>query len=383
MRRREFLAMTAALPWCTAMATGAGQAAGERTDSQQRIVVLVKLAGGNDGLNTLIPYTDPHYYKARPTLAVPKHHLIDLGQGMAMNPYLRTLKPWWDKGQLAWVQGVGYPEADLSHFHSLDVWETANKTDDHAVGWLGGLLPSYKEGLHAIVIGDRVGPFASKNCNCIAMHSPQVFINQINVLESIPQVVSSNPVLAHLGNVYHQLHAAGKQLADKLQRPLPRLPGFATSSIGRDLESVAKMILAGVDAPVYLVTLDGFDTHSNQAAVQSNLLHQLAGALMSFAQAMEQGGRWDDVLVLTYSEFGRRVQENHGRGTDHGTASVQLAMGGKVRGGIYGDKPDLAQLDPLGNLYHTVDFRSVYGSVVQRWLGMANPWEKLGTVPFV
>lgn len=385
MNRREFLGMAALLPWMGSFATEA-MAAAATPRSNQRILVLVKLAGGNDGLNTLVPYTDPLYYQYRPTVAVPKHQVLDIGQSCGMNPYLKALKPWWDKGNMAWVQGVGYPLGNLSHFRSSDIWETASNANDYAdTGWLGGLLPGCKAGLHGIIIGDSTGPMASKDCNTIAMQSPQTFLSQIRMLEDAPSGSAyPNPVLAHLGNVHQQLYAAGAQLSEKLQRPAAALGGnFSTSAVGRDLESVAKMILSGVDAAVYMVTLDGFDTHSNQNGVQNNLLHQLAGALDSFAQAMQRGGRWNDILLMTYSEFGRRVQENHGRGTDHGTASVQLVMGGKVRGGIYGDKPALNELDGDGNLHHTVDFRAVYGTVAQRWLGQTHPWGKFATLPFV
>ena len=380
MNRREFLGMAALLPWLGMLPA---EVMAAPTRPQQRILVLVKLAGGNDGLNTLIPYTDPLYYQHRPTLGIPAHQVLDIGDNYGLNPYLKTLKPWWDKGNMAWVQGVGYPQGSLSHFRSLDIWETAVDAGNYSdTGWLGSLLPGCKPGLHGIMMGDRAGPLSGKDCNTIAMDSPQSFLSQISLLEDI-QPVTTNPVLAHLTNVHHQLYAAGEQLSTKLQHPAALGVNFSSSAFGRQLEAVAKMILTGVDAAVYTVTLDGFDTHSNQNSVQSNLLYQLSGALDSFAQAMQKGGRWNDVMLMTYSEFGRRVQENHAKGTDHGTASVQLVMGGKVRGGIYGDKPDLNQLDGDGNLHHSVDFRKVYGTVAQRWLGQPSPWNALGTLPFV
>lgn len=382
MNRREFLGMAALLPLLGSLPIQALAVPGEARGNQ-RILVLVKLAGGNDGLNTLVPYTDPLYYQYRPTIGIPKHQVLDIGQNYGLNPYLKALQPWWGKGNLAWVQGVGYPHPDLSHFRSIDIWETAVDSGSYAdSGWLGTLLPGCKPGLHGIVIGENSGPLLGKNCHTIAMESPQTFLSQIRLLEDMPPA-GKNPVLAHLTNVQHQLYAAGEQLSTKLQRPVALGMNFSTSEIGRDLEAVAKMILSGVDATVYMVTLDGFDTHTNQANVQSNLLNHLAGALDSFAQAMQRGGRWNDVMLMTYSEFGRRVQENHGKGTDHGAASVQLVMGGKVRGGIYGDRSDLKQLDGDGNLQYTVDFRKVYGTVAKNWLGQRHPWEQFGVLPFV
>lgn len=349
----------------------------------QRVLVLVKLAGGNDGLNTLIPHTDPLYYQLRPKIAVPKHKVLDIGQGMAMNPYMSTLKPSWDAGEMAFVQGVGYSHCNLSHFRSCDVWETAVSANEYAEeGWLARVLQNYKSGLHGVVIGESMGPLAGKDCNTIAMQSPETFLSQVGLINDI-QPTRQTPALAHLTNVQRQLHDAGQQLGSKLQHPAPLGVNFSTSDIGRDLGSVAKMILSGVDAAVYMVTLDGFDTHSNQINTQSNLLYRLAGALDSFAKSMKKGGRWNDVMVVTYSEFGRRVEENHGAGTDHGTASVQMVMGGKVRGGIYGDAPRLNDLDADGNLHHTQDYRKVYSTIAQNWLRQRNPWGGYGTIPFV
>lgn len=400
MNRREFLGMAALLPWLGIAGAGLSPAAiaaataavpvsvppRANPRSNQRILVLVKLAGGNDGLNTLIPFTDSSYaqYQAlRPHIAIPKHQVLDIGGGQGMNPYLRAIKPYWDAGQLALVCGVGYPHNDLSHFRSVDIWETGSAAGEYSeIGWLGNVVPQCKSGLHGVVIGDSMGPLAGKDCNAIAMQSTQTFLSQVNLLEDIAPT-NVNPALRHLTNVQHQLYDAGAQLYDRLQRPAALGVNFATSEVGRDLESVASMILSGVDATVYMVTLDGFDTHTNQVSVQSNLLNHLAGGLSSFAQAMQRGGRWNDVVVVTYSEFGRRVQENHGRGTDHGAASVQLVMGGRVRGGVYGDAPDLNQLDHDGNLPYSVDFRKVYGTLAQRWLGQPSQWGQFGTLPFV
>ncbi|MBU0655061.1 MAG: DUF1501 domain-containing protein [Gammaproteobacteria bacterium] len=369
--------MAALLPFMGLLPEQAAATAG------QRVLVLVRLAGGNDGLNTLIPYTDPLYYKLRPKIAVPRHRVLDIGQGVSLNPYLAALKPSWEAGEMAFIQGVGYPHTDLSHFRSCDIWETGTSVGEYSPdGWLAQVMPGYKQGLHGIVIGESMGPLAGKDCHAIAMQSPQVFLSQVNMLDAIP-VSRQTPALAHLTNVQNQLYNTGQQLSNKLKRSVPLGVNFATSDIGRDLESVAKMILSGVDAAVYVVTLDGFDTHSGQINMQSNLLNRLAGALNSFSTSMKKGGRWNDVLLVTYSEFGRRVQENHGGGTDHGSASVQLVMGGKVRGGIYGDAPRLNELDAGGNLHVTQDYRAVYGSLAQNWLRCGNPWSSFGTIPFV
>ena len=387
MNRREFLGMAATLPWLSLGTAGGLMAASSATQAagnNQRVLVLVKLAGGNDGLNTLIPLQNYEQYRQyRPTIAVPRHQILDIGQGMGMNPYLRLLKPYWDAGQVAWVQGVGYPHNDLSHFRSTDIWESGVGAGEYSeIGWLGHVVPQCKSGLHGIVIGDSMGPLAGKDCNAVAMQSPQSFLSQAQLLTDVAPT-NRNPALLHLTNVQHQLYGAASQLSQRLVRPAQLGVSFAAGEFGRDLESVATMILNGVDATVYMVTLDGFDTHTNQVNTQSNLLNQLSKGLDSFAQAMQRGGRWKDVLLVTYSEFGRRVQENHGRGTDHGAASVQLLMGGSVRGGLYGETPNLQQLDHDGNLVYAVDFRAVYSTVAQRWLRQASPWQQFGALPLV
>lgn len=389
MKRRDFLALAGGVP-LVGMTPGlveANVAANnhKKRAAGQRILVLVKLEGGNDGLNTLVPYQDPLYYQKRPTIAVPRHKAIPLEKNMAMNPYMKALKPIWDRGQMAWIQDVGYKHQDLSHFRSIDIWEQAINFNEHSEqGWLSHVLPRYKQGLHGIILGEgNLGALAGKDCNTVAMQSPEVFLSQVSLVDDIQHRVRGNRALEHLVNVQQQLFSAGDQLKNQMRNPRPLGVPFATSTFGRRMESVAKMIINGVDAAVYKVTHDGFDTHVKQHNTHSNLLQHLAVGLASFEAAMRKHGLWDDVLVMTYSEFGRRVQENHGRGTDHGAASVQLAMGGRVKGGIYGDNPRLHDLDVMGNLPASTDFRSIYSSVAQRWFRQPHPWKKHSPILFV
>lgn len=397
MYRRDFLKLAGGvsaaglvpeLLW--AAGNQGGNAVVQKQSGRQRKLVLVKLKGGNDGLNTLIPWKDYARYKElRPTISMPQHHkkfaqneLAD--SGMSLNPYMNKLLPWWKNDDVAWVQGVGYAKPILSHFESGDVWDTAARPGKSNKGWLAHVLPGYQNNLHGIVLGDELGPMTGKDCHAIAMKSPEVFISQVSLVDDTQRVAKvNNPALAHLTRIQSQVVHAKHELVNKMSNPRQVGQGFANSVLGRQLESVAKMIINGVSAPVYMVELDGFDTHANQVNLQNHNLSYLADALDSFATAMKQHGHWDDVLVMTYSEFGRRVAENRGGGTDHGAASVQLVMGGKVNGGIYGDNPDLNHLDAQGNLPMTTDFRKVYSTVTQRWLRQSNPWEKFGTIPFV
>ncbi|HPE59186.1 MAG TPA: DUF1501 domain-containing protein [Thiolinea sp.] len=389
MDRRHFLKLAGALP--AAGFVPEVLAARQPSPRQNpRKLVLVRLKGGNDALNTLIPWYDYDYYKKlRPRISMPdqvrnleKYQLKNGGQ-QSLNPWLKDLMPWWDKGQLACIQGVGYPNPILSHFESADIWETASFSTTNR-GWLSHVMPGYKRDLHGIVLGgEELGALSGKDCYAICMKSPEVFLSQTNLVDPVQTNRRLNPALSHLTNIQSQVVSASNQLASKMSRPRPIGPWRARSEIGRQLESVAKMIVNGIDAPVYLVELDGFDTHANQLREQNHLLEYLGVALNSFAETMVRHGQWNNTLVLTYSEFGRRVEENRAGGTDHGAASLQLAMGGSVRGGLYGEKPNLRRLDNAGNLRMSVDFRQVYGTVAQRWFRQSNPWGQLGTLPFV
>ncbi|MEN9433785.1 MAG: hypothetical protein RLZZ422_1374 [Pseudomonadota bacterium] len=378
MKRRDFLKIAATVPAINFIPTLAAA-----NGSPERIVVLVKLAGGNDGLNMVVPYQDPKYYQLRPTVAVPRHLALPLERDMALNPYMKALIPFWKTGEVAFIQGIGYQNTDLSHFRSLDIWETASSINEYKTeGWLNAVLPRFKQGLHGVILDENAGPFCGKDCNAIAMQSPEVFLSQVSLVQDI-RPINHNPAISHLTQVQHQLYSAGEQLRTKMSRPKGLNVPFSTSTFGRRLESVAKMIVNGVDAAAYKVELDGFDTHVNQVDTQSNLLQHLSVGLASFANAMKQAGKWDNVILVTYSEFGRRVQENHGRGTDHGSASTHLVMGGRVRGGLYGDNPNLNELDHNMNLPSEVDFKKLYGTITQNWWRQTNPWASLGVLPII
>ncbi len=354
---------------------------------QQRIVVLVELKGGNDGFNTLIPHADELYYKHRPRIAIKKRQVLTLDNKVGLHPRMKALLPTWNKGQMAWVQGVGYHNPILSHFRSMDIWDSASNSNQVIEqGWLSRVLPNYKKGLHGIALDKgqaQLGPLGSSNLNCVTMQNPKTFLNQIKRISDV-QPSRRTPAIAHVSNVQHQLFEVGEQLAKKMgSRPKRAGVGFSKGVLGHSLQSVAEMILSGVDSPVYKVTQHGFDTHSGQRGAQDNGLYQVANGLASFQRAMEQAGLWNNILVVTYSEFGRRIKENRGAGTDHGTASAHMVLGGRVRGGIYGKHPNLERLDANNNVQHTTDFRALYGTIAQRWWNQPNPWKGHGVLPFV
>lgn len=354
---------------------------------QNRVLVLVELKGGNDGFNTLVPYSDPLYYQHRPRIAIQQRQVLSLNNAVGLHPRMKALMPLWDKGNMAWVQGVGYPQPVLSHFRSMDIWNSASNANQVIeAGWLSRVLPNYKKGLHGIALNKgqaNLGPLESSNLNSVTMQDPKTFLSQIKHISDV-QPNNTNPAIAHVSQIQHQLFSVGDQLANKIgNRPSRSGVNFSKGVLGHSLESVAEMILSGVDSPVYKVTQNGFDTHSSQRGAQDNALYHVANGLASFQQAMQKAGMWDNVLVVTYSEFGRRVKENRGAGTDHGTASSQMILGGKVRGGIYGNHPNFAQLDANGNVMHTSDFRSIYATIAQRWWNQPNPWNGHEPIPFV
>ena len=381
MNRRDFL-QYASLATMGSLIPGLSPAANPNRTG--RVLVLIHLKGGNDGFNSLVPYHDQHYYDLRPKIAIQERSLIKLDEKFGMHPQLQQLMPLWKKKQMAWLQGVGYAHSPLSHFQSLDIWESAS-INDYSKGWLSQVVPHIKKGLHGIIIDDGVeggGVMRGSQMNVVTMKNPRSFIKAAERIDDVP-VNKRNPAIAHVTSVQHQLYEVGRQIEEKVgSNPRP-VPGKYVGELGHGLQAVAQMILSGVDAPVYKVVQKGFDTHASQLDLQNNALYQLASGVSSFARVMQQSGLWNKVLVVTYSEFGRRAAENRGGGTDHGTASAHMVFGGSVKGGIYGKHPDMSRLNASGNVLPIADFRSMYGTIAQRWWHQGNPWQQYGTMPFL
>lgn len=386
MDRREFLKY-AGLVSATGSLLTPEMVFASNNAHQKKIVVLVELKGGNDGFNTLVPYMDELYYRYRPRIAIKQRQVLSLNKQVGLHPRMKSLMPLWDAGQMAWVQGVGYPRPVLSHFRSMDIWNAASNSNQVIeAGWLSRVLPRYKKGLHGIALNKgqaELGPLFSNNLNSVTMQNPKMFLSQIKRISDV-KPNNRTPAIAHVSQTQHQLFKVGDQLGKKMGRN-PKRSGvrFSKGVFGHSLESVAEMIINRVDSPVYKVTQDGFDTHAGQRGGQDNGLYQVANGLASFAQSMKQAGLWNNILVVTYSEFGRRAKENRGGGTDHGTASSHMILGGRVRGGIFGGHPDFSRLDANGNVQHTTDFRSIYGTLAQRWWNQPSPWKGHALLPFV
>ncbi|HHN67134.1 MAG TPA: DUF1501 domain-containing protein [Thermopetrobacter sp.] len=365
--RRQLLRLLASLP-----ALGLAPARPLAAGRERRILVLLELKGGNDGLNTLIPHGDPAYYALRPKLSIPESKVLKLDDGFGLHPALEPLLPAWRGGEMAWIMGLGYPHPNRSHFRSIEIWETASDPEEYLdKGWLTRVLPA-RHRLQGISIGGDAGPLGGGRLNVLQMQGLREFLRMSRRIQAVA-AHTANPALAHVLAVRNRIQANARQLARKLSDP--RLPdvAFPKSRLGRRLQTVARVIASGLDVPVFKVAHGSFDTHVKQPNRHRQLLHQLAVALAAFRETLLRLNVWDEVLVVTYSEFGRRAAENAGGGTDHGTAAAHLALGGQVKGGLHGRPPSLAALQD-GDLAHTTDFRALYHTIASQWLRRPSPW---------
>lgn len=363
MQRRDFLRLlgTAALiPFSTELAF----AAAPRAD-YQRLLVLVEFKGGNDGLNTVIPYADDEYYRLRPRLGIARDQVMQLDEFTGLHPSLKTLLPLWQTNEVAIVQGVGYPQPNLSHFRSIEIWDTASDSDEYREqGWLTQLFtvapPPRTFAADGVLLGSQeLGPLAGGRTRAIALNNPEVFSRQGRNMPA-PAVHTPNPALAHLLKVEDDIRLA----AEDLKSDYSFRSEFPQTVFGNNLKTAAQVVATSTGVAAIRVTLNGFDTHSNQLATQSRLLAEFAGGMAAFKSALQEIRKWDSTLIMTYAEFGRRAHENGSTGTDHGTASAHFLLGGRVKGGLYGERPALTQLQN-GNLRHAVDFRQLYATVAE------------------
>jgi uncharacterized protein (DUF1501 family) len=350
-----------------------------------KTLVVVQLDGGNDGINTVIPYTLGAYRDARPTLAIPSSSVLPLDGSVGLHPSLTGFKSLFDAQKLAVVQGVGYPVPNRSHFRSREIWQTADPVEIDATGWLGRYADAYLADageLAAIAIGGAL-PKALYANTVVVPSIASLDLYKFNTDVAYPGD-AHNQVTTYLG-VNDRPTATGDELAlaetatgaysgsTTLQTAsggyVPKAT-YPTSKLAADLQFAAQIITAGVGTRVLYVTTGGYDTHANQPNDQGRLLKDLGDALLAFQTDLEGQGIADRVATLVWSEFGRRVEENGSDGTDHGTASVSFVVGTAVAGGLFGEYPSLTSLDANGDLIFTVDFRSVYADMVETWLGV-------------
>jgi uncharacterized protein (DUF1501 family) len=352
------------------------------------IMVVLQLGGGNDGLNTVIPYGDDAYYQARPNLNVPASDILKLDDYMGLAPQLTGLKSLYDQGHLALINGVGYPNPNRSHFRSMEIWHTASDSDkNEAYGWLGRYFDNTCEGVDPTV-GINIGKqmpqaFHGTSPNGMTMANPRQFLLQQDpdalIAEDAEDMAgasiamigaSSSPDTGNPLDYLERTALDAEVSSEEIQKIVSKVKNkhsYPNSALARDLQLVAQLIAGGMGSRVYYVSQGGYDTHANQQNTHERLTGTFASALEAFCQDLKALGLFNRVVVLCFSEFGRRVRENSSQGTDHGAAGPTFVVGGAVKGGAYGQYPSLTELH-RGDLVHNVDFRSIYATILDRWM---------------
>ncbi|MFQ5844375.1 MAG: DUF1501 domain-containing protein [Planctomycetota bacterium] len=384
--RRTFLLGGLAVPAAAALPSFLLRAAAAAPPSD-RGLVLLRLAGGNDGLNTVVPFEQDAYHRARPGLGISGGAVLRLQDGIGLHPGLGGLRPAWEAGDLAVVQGVGYANPNRSHFISTDIWHTASlEPQSRRTGWAGRALDeregSFGEALPALhlgpeplslaLVGERVIVPSVRDARRFEVRGGPEAARLLAGLASGPR---GTETLEFIRSSARRAY----RTADRLRAALAGsgdAAGYPDTPLGRRLWQIARLIEGGLGAGLYAATLDGFDTHSQQKPVHDALMRTLGDAVGALYADLQRAGWADRVVVLTYSEFGRRVKENRSLGTDHGAAAPLFVVGGRVRGGLHGEHPSFSDLRD-GDLVHGFDFRRVYATMLGRWIGV-DPDKVLG-----
>lgn len=383
--RRKFLAATAAsltLPTVFQQMATAAPGLDER-GAKDSILVIVQLTGGNDGLNTVVPYADAAYQKARPTLKIPESSVLKLEQGLGLAPSLTGFSKLWDAGQLAVIQGVGYAQPNRSHFESMDIWHKATTSATEKFGWLGRCAPEIGgAGDGVLHIGDREPPLAVFGATGYApsMRSIQDFQlktgagaagdrRRVAVESLAEKTAGSDDLLSFVQSSAKQSYASAARIREVTNEYKSGVT-YPQTPLAERLKLIAQLIDAKLPQRVYYVSHDGFDTHAAQTLSHGLLLGTMASAMESFHADLKEHGHAERVTGFVFSEFGRRVAENGSAGTDHGTAAPVFLTGAGIKGGLHGAHPSLEKLEDGDVKFHT-DFRSVYATLLQDWLGVA------------
>lgn len=378
--RRDFLKTSSVIslsPVLPCVFSKTAAAAG--VDPDARTLVVIQLDGGNDGLNTVVPYGDDEYARVRQKLRLETDKLHKLNDHEGLHPNMRAAKELFDDGRLAIVQGVGYPNPDRSHFRSMKIWQTArfNEADHDSYGWLGRALDKQVTSAAgaqppgAVYVGDQETPVAlwgrrsratalSRERDLRLLFDPVSRKEPTSANASLSDFVSQQTLSAIEASAAFQRHPDQAGKSDE---------GYPDTGLGSRLKLISRLLKSGSNARVYYTSQPGYDTHSTQLYVHSRLLREFSDALKAFLDDLHAAQLEDRVLVLAFSEFGRRVKENDSQGTDHGTAGPVFLAGAPVSGGLHGSAPDLSDLE-AGDLKSQVDFRQIYTSVLSDWLAI-------------
>lgn len=361
-----------------------------------RTLVIINLQGGNDGLNCVVPHGDPQYYRVRPTLGIAQSDVLAIDAQLGFNPAMRSFKQLYDRGMVAVVQGVGYPNPDHSHFRSTEIWQTAAPASYEHTGWLGryldtaGLPPknlfngiALSQVLPEVLVASKTDVPAVANLRGYGLISDRNLAARRTYAQVITdrRVPFSSPYLAHVAEIEDHAQKGSEELP-KLVAGYKTDASYPATPLGRSLALAAQIVGSKLGTRVIYVQHGSFDTHVSQKATQDRLLGEFSDAIAAFYSDLAAHGNDRSVLTMTFSEFGRRIAENASQGTDHGEASPLFLIGGGVKGGLYGSNPDLSETN-MGNLRFTTDFRSVYATVLERWLGRPSVAILQGSFPTI
>jgi uncharacterized protein (DUF1501 family) len=352
-----------------------------------KILVVIEMAGGNDGLNTVVPYADAAYAEARPNIGIKANDVVKIGDKLGLHPSMKAMGALFEKGQVAVISGVGYPNANRSHFHSMDIWQSADPDmkQRERSGWLARYFDAdghYRGNpLSSVVLGSSLPMALSSQISPVSVigngrdfgfgqdGDRQKQMEALHALYQSGTIAGNNTEF--ISNVGNDVYTSTQTIRKALQGYDPRAntaANYPKSGLANSLQTIAKLINGDIGTRVFYASIGGFDTHANQPEGHANLLGTISEAIAAFYRDLALQGRDKDVMVMTFSEFGRRVRENGSAGTDHGAASCLFVVGGGVRGGTFGTYPSLTDLDD-GDLKFNTDFRSIYSTVLDRWLG--------------
>jgi uncharacterized protein (DUF1501 family) len=392
LTRRQFIKTSLAVgPAIAVMPTFftravAAAAMSNQASTSNRVLVIVQMAGGNDGLNTIVPANDNHYYEVRPTVNVLPENALAINRDVGFNPDLTAFKELWDEGVLGAVEGVGYPSPSYSHFQSMDIWQTADPAmGGDFEGWAGkyleGIAPKQDGGIQSLAVGTRLPRALFTYKASVPMVNRVAAYQLVPASRALADQEQRTQALLRLYQTSIEERSFGEHLdttvraAESSSQLLQAAHGQYTSTVvypdtrlGRDMKIVAEAIVGDLGISVAHVSIGGFDTHATQLPVHGGLLRETADAMLAFYRDMQAHGRDQNVVLMTWSEFGRRVTENGSGGTDHGSAGPMFVLGTPVAGGLYGERPSLTDL-VKNNFKYTTDFRQVYATMVEGWLG--------------
>jgi len=340
-------------------------------------LVMIQLSGGNDGLNTIVPYRNDIYYKNRPGIALSSDGLIKANDEIGFNKNLAPLKNLYDRGYVSILNNVGYPNPNRSHFRSTDIWHTASDSNEYLdSGWVGRYIDAYGKQPHSgIELDDSLSlMLKGENINGIATKNPAVLFRNMRtpyfkkVLEYQSDAHLSEHNLGYLYKTMIEAESSAKYIFETSKTYSSKLE-YPNNPFAKQLKTTAQFINSGIESKIYYVSMPGFDTHAGQANKQKRLLKTYAESMEVFVKDLEKNDTFKDTLVLTFSEFGRRVKQNAAGGTDHGTANNVFIIGKNLKKtGFYNEAPNLSDLDANGDLRYSIDFRSIYATILDKWL---------------